>query len=109
VNTNQKPATALPWRAKHARPDSSLRSEVLGPPHADGGDYAPIIPGYALDVDYAAHSANAYPRLVEALALFVDLVDKSTVIHTKVQLYSETARESVNEMRALLRELGEAS
>jgi hypothetical protein len=79
MSTNHKPATALPWSFDRGRIDTVA-------------DNLPAVASTARAEDgrYIAHSANAYPKLVEMLEALAD------------------SHESAN-ARALLRELGEGS
>ena len=66
-----KPATPLPWRVGDAG------QTLFGPPVRQGIHHNPPCPLCAdplpkvvrgkTDMQFAAHAANAYPRLVEAL------------------------------------------
>jgi len=90
--SNHKPATALPWTVME------ITSTVVG------ADARPILhpPGaYTSNATYIAHSANAYPHLVEALheaRKFISAVGNQG---------TKTAEQLLREWSALLRELGE--
>lgn len=90
MNTKHKPATGLPWVAAYG--SSTIRT-------FDGkGTVAAAIK--SADVAYLAHTANAYPELVEALKAM-----RAAFWGTS---HNET-EDAANEMaRALLTKLGEA-
>lgn len=88
-----KPEHALPWRLSDEHHGHCLL--VCSTPRAASvaacEDYA--------DAEYIKHSANAYPRLVAALAAWQHWYDTDSSEHNR-----DTAYHSA---RALLRELGE--
>lgn len=92
--TNHKPATPLPWRV------SSMGylcngNMALASTDASGGH---VLSMAVADAEYTAHTANAYPKLVEALRTVIDSADSSI---------SPEAFRREKLARALLRELGE--
>jgi hypothetical protein len=97
--TKHTPATPLPWNIcsngkaakNHAFGEANCPTvvgEVYGRGYPIGRGSSP---GSLRDADYIAHSANAYPRLVEALKV---VTDKWHPL-------------AVGEARDLLRDLGE--
>lgn len=93
--TNQKPATALPWI-------TNKRNQVCNAAATAHIAKCAELQRGADDAAYIAHSANAYPQLVEALRnlspAFGECV-RSGLFEAK----------HVDAVVALLRELGEAS
>lgn len=97
MNTKHKPATALPWNAvthtiHHSvwAPNGVRVAEIRHCVNPDGS-------ASVQDAFYIAHTANAYPELVEAL----------------INLLADADPDSANagsqiEARALLSKLGEA-
>lgn len=75
MNTKHQPATPLPWTTGQMPARWPERDQM-----------------------YAAHAANAYPKLVEALRQMCDYADSSV---------SPVAFRAEKFARALLRELGE--
>lgn len=95
--TKHTPATPLPWRrAPQSRGAHRLLAgdKLVGEAsHYNEGAYE--------NAAYIAHTANAYPRLVEALRGMVDVAD--TLGGNAPEILWRQAEAS----RALLRELGE--
>jgi hypothetical protein len=96
-----QPATPLPWRIREKYGRDQLC--VDGSPEGAGDpDKRPVADvtyagangcdGNAQNAEYLAHTANAYPELVEALR----------------DLFSSNAPEHIERAKALLRKLGEA-
>ena len=89
-----KPATALPWRYQA---EGRVQFGILGSARLPAPSSA--VANYHADAAYIAHSANAYPRLVEALG---DALRVSDPLGDSQEGWCVRSR-------ALLRELGEAS
>ena len=91
-----KPATALPWRYQA---EGRVQFGILGSARLPAPSSA--VANYHADAAYIAHSANAYPRLVEALRKLERACysQGGSIAHTPV----------LQEAGALLRELGELS
>lgn len=92
MNTNHKPATALPWA-------TYCKTMLVGDKHWDSV-------GLISDADnaaYAVHTANAYPELVEALQTVCRQYE-----NVRAAEGYESPSASVIFSRALLTKLGEA-
>ena len=97
MNTNHKPATALPWEAIPYRYvlNSATRARI----HAESN--APVIDDANPSLDdaaYIAHACNAYPELVEALRR----------CQAALRANGAPNCEAMKEFTALLAKLGEA-
>jgi hypothetical protein len=91
---NHKPATALPWVQGFAGDRVTVYPRGVGVSKLARANLFD-------DADYIAHSANAYPKLVEALRKLERACysQGGSIAHTPV----------LQATGALLRELGEAS
>lgn len=101
MSIKHTPATPLPWTAINweVNKRTKLRQHALR-----GPDYPVNLRGLATgpeqrDAAYIAHAANAYPKLVEALAL----IENSGSFKGGTSI-----KELQNIARSVLRELGEA-
>jgi hypothetical protein len=81
-----KPVTPLPW----TNDDKTGGTRLMR-----GGQ----------DAIYARHAANAYPKLVEALAEFIDASDQ--FVEDTGLKHGDLITDKAESARAILRELGE--
>ena len=95
MNTKHTP---LPWRLRTYSQLGSMKSaEVLGPPHTDGGDYAPIATAHAYegDAELIVRAVNAHAALVEALRAVWQWDDNGG-------LYEDATREAWNRAKEMV-------
>ena len=93
--TKHKPETPLPWKRAGM---SQLQCE---PPRGMMNGKIVADFGNPNDAVYIAHAANAYPRLVEALQMMVEV----SATYAPEERAAVSGR--INHARALLAELGE--
>jgi len=98
--TAQKPATALPYRTGPASTLEANKLGIRGIWTADKKTGVADVYGHRENAAYIVHAANAYPKLVEALRNVEELL---------ADLERGGAENpEFEQVRALLRELGEA-
>jgi hypothetical protein len=93
--TKHTPATPLPWKAVGPK---TAEQHVIMSATENVGAFLRI------DADYAAHAANAYPKLVEALRTVAPIIERFAA---EADPQNSVLDQRRDELRALLRELGE--
>jgi len=107
--TANKPATPLPWQSTKRAMQLGVsnvwmtaggRRVFMGAEGRHvGRAYLPVEPAVVTDMDYAAHTANAYPKLVDALREAIEGLED----------FGPDADSYRNRALAALREIGEAA
>jgi hypothetical protein len=105
--TKHTPATPLPWHV-----NASKKGRIIGDETAEGWD-ALFINGAnntvakvfrSGDARSLTHAANAYPKLVEALRTVAPIIERFAA---EADPQNSVLDQRRDELRALLRELGE--
>ena len=105
MSVNHKPATPLPWA--NGRPPRGVGNSIA-PREIRGTDTSADYLGLNVtrarlerDAFYIVHTANSYPKLIDALRSFVARVNTNPMDSAGIAL-------AAIEVRTLLRDLGEA-